>query len=356
MEFSTVPQLCEKISADLIGDGSKRSVGLLYAFNATGKTRLALEVEKLNDTEDGKRIVLSYNALLEDCFTWDNENCIYKFNTHEWFSQIIIEQGIEGQIADNFKTITNSKIEPSFNFETGEIFFSLVSGDDTAESNIKISRGEESFFIWCIFYSILEVAIEALNTEVSSRTTDYFNDIKFVVVDDPVSSIDDAMIIAVAIRLSKTIKSSKNSQLNFLITTHHALFYNVLFNSFKKGYFYLLSRNLNNTLKLVMHGNDSPFAYHLLMKNKITKAIEDGDVEKYHFNLFRAILEKTANFLGYKNWGDCLPEEDRDEFIRILHLHSHNRLSELEGSSISSNEVELFIKVFNGFIRQYNYQ
>ena len=41
--------------------------------------------------------------------------------------------------------------------------FSLARGDDESLDNIKISKGEESNFIWCVFYSLLEQVVELLN-------------------------------------------------------------------------------------------------------------------------------------------------------------------------------------------------
>lgn len=168
--------------------------------------------------------------------------------------------------------------------------------------------------IWAIFYAILEVAIEALNTvEVNNRTTPLFNYLEYIIIDDPVSSIDDARIIAIAVKLFETIASSNNPKLNFLITTHHALFYNVLCNSFgrmKKSearkYFYILSRSANNTLNLEGHNEDTPFAYHLSVIKMIQEAIGANSIERHHFNLFRSLLEKTTNFLGKKDISDCI--------------------------------------------------
>ena len=361
MELATVQELGEKIQSDLVSETTKKSIALLFAFNATGKTRLSLELDEQNSNEEGNLKVLSYNALLEDSFTWDNENYIYKFEQISWFSQVLIEQGVETAIAENFRAITNSKVEPTFDFEVGEITFSVATGDDTAESNIKISRGEESVFVWCVFHSILEMAIETLNTKPELRTTDIFNDLELVVVDDPVSSIDDARIIAIALNLFKTIKDSSNSQLNFLITTHHALFYNVLFNCLRKKksngrFFYTLSKASDNTFMLEDHAHDSPFAYHLAMKDKIAKAIEDGYIEKYHFNLFRGLLEKTANFLGYRQWSDCIDGDHKEEFSRVINHYSHSKLSELESGAVGEADKQLFIRTFEVFIDKYNYQ
>ncbi len=153
-----------------------------------------------------------------------------------------------------------------------------------------------------------------MNTEeIENRTTDKFNELEYIVIDDPVSSIDDARITEIAVNLFELVSSSQNIKLNFLITTHHALFYNVLFNSFSRipksearKHFYILSRNTNNTLSLDGQNDDTPFAYHLLVKKKIEEAIASNRIEKYHFNLLRSLLEKTANFLGYDKFSDCL--------------------------------------------------
>lgn len=360
-EFTSITDLATKIRRDLDANTDKKSIALLYAFNSTGKTRLSVELDKLNDNSDEIK-VLSYNAFLEDLFTWDNESYIFQFNRNSWVVKLVMEQGLENDIVYNFKTITNSKIEPSFDFETGEVVFGIVSGDDSSESNIKISKSEESILIWSIFYSILETAIDALNTEKEEdRTTDKFNNLEYIVIDDPVSSIDDARIIALAVKLFETVQSAEGKKLNFLIATHHALFYNVLFNSFRriskadaKKYFYILSKN-NNILELTKQNNDSPFAYHLLVKEKIKNAIDTGDIEKYHFNLFRSLLEKTANFLGYTNFVDCIEEGKKDGFTRILNLYSHGKLSELENSSVNNEDKTLFKETFNEFIENFKY-
>jgi len=151
--------------------------------------------------------------------------------------------------------------------------------------------------------------------------------------------------------------------LNFIITTHHPLFYNVLFNSIgrikkseAKKYFYILSKNSNETLSIEEQGHDSPFAYHLLVKIKIAEALESNGLEKYHFNLFRSLLEKTANFLGYRNFKDCISENRREEFGRIINLYSHGKLSEIENSTVSDKDKELFKETFNKFIETFKYK
>ncbi|UOD35856.1 hypothetical protein DSN97_03585 [Deferribacteraceae bacterium V6Fe1] len=102
--------------------------------------------------------------------------------------------------------------------------------------------------------------------------------------------------------------------------------------------------------------NDSPFGYHLIIKDEIQNAINTGNIKKYHFNLFRSLLEKTANFLGYNNWADCIKDENRLESTKVLNLYSHDRLSDLENKELSKESKQLFIDTFNGFLKEYKWK
>jgi len=354
-EFDSIEVLAKKIKENLDSDTDKKKISILYAFNSIGKTRLSTAFSELAEDK-----VLCYNAFVEDLFKWDNENYILTLDPKSWIVELIKEQGIEKNISDNFSKIINYKIEPEFNLIKGEVTFNIASGDDTSESNIKISKGEESMFIWSIFYTILETAIDALNTEEDKRTTPAFNNFEYIIIDDPVSSIDDNKIVTMAIQLIETVHSSKNNKLKFLITTHHALFYNVFFNSFRetkeyKPYKCVLSRD-GKKLKLEDQRDDSPFGYHFVVKDEIQKAIETNTVKKYHFNLFRNLLEKTANFLGYNNWADCILGDNKNECIKLLNLNSHSKLSDLEYRELSDEDKILFQKTFNEFIKEFKWK
>ncbi len=359
-EFESIEKLAEEIKNKFDSSGSKRKVIALYAFNATGKTRLASALIEEN-SEDGIEDVpiksLCYSAFLEDIFKWNNDDRILTFEKSDLIIRFIKDQGLENKIVDSFKDITNSKIEPLFDFDKGEVSFSIASGDKQNESNIKISRGEESILIWSVFYAVLETVIEVLSEEESTRSTQEFNNLQYIIIDDPVSSIDDTKIISIAVRLVELIRSCKNSNISFLITTHHALFYNVIINSFKKearqGSFgsYNLSKD-EKILRLKNQG-DSPFGYHLLLKETIKNAIVGNKIERYHFNLFRNLLEKTANFLGIEYWGDCVSGDKRDEFLRKINLYSHSKLSDIEAKDLSNEDKEIFKQTFDTFIKKY---
>ncbi len=162
-----------------------------------------------------------------------------------------------------------------FSADFSEVTFSFASGDDTSVANIKISKGEESNFIWCVYYSLLEQVVELLNTlEPEDRASALFNDLEYVFIDDPVSSLDDTHLIELAVNIAELIKSSQ-SALKFIITTHNPLFYNVLYNEFNNknntGYKgkhsekKRLEKSMDGTFSLFNQSDDSPFSYHLFL-------------------------------------------------------------------------------------------
>lgn len=231
----------DEIAKQLKDCGKK--VQLIYAFNGTGKTRLSRAFKELvapkNESEDeetdlaGKKI-LYYNAFTEDLFYWDNDlendiNLKLKIHPNVFTNWVFLEQGQERNVISNFQTyINNTVLTPKFNEEFSEVTFSLQRGNDQDTENIKISKGEESNFVWSVFYSLLEQVVEVLNIpEESDRETDKLNKLEYIFIDDPVTSLDDNHLIQMAVNLSGVIRKSE-SDLKFIITTHSPLFYNVL--------------------------------------------------------------------------------------------------------------------------------
>ena len=99
-----------------------------------------------------------------------------------------------------------SDLKNSLNTSTGEITFSLPTGDEGAIENIKISKGEESIFIWSVFFVLMETIIAELNIdEISDRSTEEFNTIQYIFIDDPISSLDDNHAIDIALKLKHII-------------------------------------------------------------------------------------------------------------------------------------------------------
>lgn len=356
---------------------TQKKVQLIYAFNGVGKTRLSREFKELispgnrdGEVDEDKMKLLYYNAFTEDLFYWDNtfSNRKLMIRPNSFTDWILTEQGQERNIVTNFQRYTNDKLTPRFNEEYtttdengkeitvkaySEIIFSIESGNENIIENIKISKGEESCLIWCVFYSMLEQVIEVLNVpEKADRETDQFNDLKYVFIDDPVSSLDENHLIELAVNIAELIRKSE-SKVKFIITTHNPLFYNVLYNELnnadhetkdktKKSLKKYLER-LNDGTYLLHDSNDSPFSYHLFLLAELEKAIQSGNIKKYHYNFLRQILEKTSTFLGYKKWRELLtllPDNNTHEayYNRIINLCSHGKHSGEETSIIDDND------------------
>ena len=354
--------------------GNNKKVQLIYAFNGTGKTRLSGEFKNLiaptsseePDGEPTRRKFLYYNAFTEDLFFWDNDLLAneaprLKIQKNSFTDWLLKEHGLGGAVIENFQYYTDEKLNPSFNEDFSEIKFYFARGNDEQIENIKISKGEESNFIWSIFYVLIRQVIAELNIIEDSeggRSTDQFNDLEYIFIDDPVSSLDENHLIQQAVDLADLIKSSK-SELKFIITTHNVLFYNVLYNELNlKNGSYLLLKNEDGSFDILEKQGDSnkSFSYHLHLKGVIEKAIENQQVERFHFMLLRNLYEKTANFLGYKQWSDILPEDSRrNYFQRIINFTSHSTLSNETLAEPTPQEQETVKLLLKHLLDNYNF-
>ncbi len=321
-----------------------KKVQLIYAFNGTGKTRLSREFKQLispkaedegAQTSDlATKKILYYSAFTEDLFYWDNDLGLdaeprLKIQPNLFTKWILEEQGQDQSIIATFQHYTSDKLTPHFSADFSSVSFSFERGNKQQEFNIKISKGEESNFIWSVFSALLEQVISELNiAEVANRSTDAFNNLKYVFVDDPVSSLDENHLIELAVDVAGLIKSSQ-SDLKFIITTHSPLFYNVLFNEFNSKACYMLERLEDGSFTLLEKPGDSnkSFSYHLHLLQTIEQAIADQKVERYHFTLLRNLYEKTASFLGYPKWSELLPDDKQLYHSRIINFTSHSTLS-----------------------------
>lgn len=335
----------DEIAKQLRDSGKK--VNLIYAFNGSGKTRLSKAFKNLiapkenhgNEEELTRRKVLYFNAFTEDLFYWDNDllndtEPKLKIQPNSFIRWLIKDQGDEGKVIGKFHHYCDEKLMPKFDIENNQITFSFARGDDTPEENIKLSKGEESNFIWSIFHTLIEQVVAELNiSEPSERTTNEFDELKYIFIDDPVSSLDENHLIQLAVDLSELAKDSPDT-IKFIITTHNPLFYNVLYNELgaKSGYILRKDENKNENERFDLDekkgGSNKSFSYHLFLRN-LLEEVESKDIKKYHFMLLRNLYEKTANFLGYSGWSNLLPNDDARQsyYSRIINFTSHSTLS-----------------------------
>jgi wobble nucleotide-excising tRNase len=389
-----------EIAQDL--KNANKKVQLIYAFNGMGKTRLSREFKKLiapkvNGNEHGNEVdqpelarnkILYYNAFTEDLFYWDNDlekntEPKLKIQPNSFTDWVLKDQGQDQNIIAIFQRYTNDKLTPRFNEEYkvrdsdkeitikafSEVTFSMERGSDEQAGNLKLSKGEESNFIWSVFYALLDQVVDTLNiAEPENRETRQFDQLEYVFIDDPVSSLDENHLIQLAVDLAQQIKSSE-SAVKFIITTHNPLFYNVLHNELnrndgghKQKHFdkYRMAKLDDGTFDLEKQPNDSPFSYHLYLKSEIEKAIQSGQVNKYHFNFLRNILEKTSTFLGYEKWGDLLPRSNDGETnpyeARIINISSHSKHAGEEVAYLTEDDKRVLSYLMGQLNSMYHFQ
>ena len=384
-------QTLEQI-AQTLRDAQQR-VQLIYAFNGTGKTRLSRALKELvapaeEVDEEGffpppgpRHKLLYYNAFTEDLFSWKNgEEPRLEIKPNSFTHWILADQGQDQNIIANFQRYTDDKLTPTFEHETfvddegvGDVdpftgvTFSMEKGDEQGGEKIKISKGEESIFIWSVFYTLLELVVDVLQQpEPEARDTNQFDELEYIFIDDPVTSLDENHLIELAVNLSELIKRAP-PELKFILTTHSPLFYNVLHNALelkkgtKKDGCYLLEKKEDGTFNLDTKPGDAnrSFSYHLYLRKVLEEAIAQDTVERYHFMILRNLYEKTAAFLGYVQWGDLLDSApgDKQEYLRrIVQFSSHSNLSGEQVRQPTPQEKQTVKLLFENLINNYAYR
>lgn len=338
--------------------GNKKCV-LLFAYNGTGKTRLSMafkDIGKAGDTRD----TLYFNAFTEDLFSWDNDlvddaDRKLKLNKASRFFDGLASLELDNRIRPLLQRYADFDfvIDAQEDSDDWNVRFSRVltltaeNGSTHSETldNIKVSRGEENIFIWCFFLAIVELAIDGAEA---------YQWVRYVYVDDPISSLDEHNAIAVANHLAKLLKREDN-RLKTVVSSHHTLFFNVLWNEFgrnnKKVERLFLAKNDN--AYLVRETGDTPFFHHVALLAELQKAADSGNLYTYHFNMLRAILEKTASFHGFPGFSSCIKQDDDDPegilHARLVNVMSHGNYSLFEPTEMVPENKEYFRRILNDF-------
>ncbi len=320
---------------------------LLYAYNGTGKTRLSMEFKEAGKRKKGvDRDTLYFNAYTEDLFYWDNDlshntERVLKINSDSNFFNGFKELALEERIF--FYLERYAEFDFKIDYEKWIITF---FNDDN--SHIKISRGEENIFIWCIFLAICELTIDGAEA---------YSWVKYFYIDDPISSLDDNNAIAVASDLAQLLKRDTH-QVKTVISSHHSLFFNVMCNELKKKPHkaYFLHRHNDSNDYTLRTTDDTPFFHHVAMLSELQTASESDQLYTHHFNMLRSILEKTATFFGFKDFSACIHGiEDEVLYARALNLLSHGKYSAYDPSEMGKDTKKLFKNILNAFLERYRF-
>ncbi|KAA0127215.1 AAA family ATPase [Chryseobacterium sp. SN22] len=321
---------------------------LLYAYNGTGKTRMSMAFKdyakkrKKNPGAD----TLYFNAFTEDLFSWDNDLAndterVLKINASSKFFNGFKELALEEKIFAYLERYADFDFK--IDYDNWKVIFS--KGE---QNHIKVSRGEENIFIWCVFLSICELVIE------DSKSYEW---VKYVYIDDPISSLDDNNAIAVASDLAQLLKKGKD-RIKTVISSHHSLFFNVVCNELKqfKHKRYFLYKNVDKG-HILRPTDDTPYFHHVAILSELNRVKESGQINTYHFNMLRSILEKTSTFFGFTDFSECIKDiDDEVLYSRALNLLSHGKYSVYEPVEMGEDNKELFTRILQAFQDKYKFE
>lgn len=268
-----------------------------------------------------------------------------------------------------------NKLLSDFNFtgfklELGEDEFTykIIRGDGTPVEKT-LSEGEKSFVTFLYFYNLLKG---------SQNTTGITNN-KVVVIDDPVSSLDNDILFIVSTlirRLFGSISNNTSSIKQLFIFTHNAYFFNEV--TYNNGFLknpevrYILIKKYNNETKIKNYINEKPInsTYDNLW-NEIRLA--NNDKTNVHIisiqNIMRRIIEYYFQFLGgidIKNLHTNEIFKDKDDIsiykslLSWVNSGSHSSFDDLfyvdTDDSLLEKYLILFKKIFedSGNIAHYN--
>lgn len=354
--YKTLSRLVTRLRDDL----NNSDFVLLYAYNGTGKTRISMAFK-----DKGKQLAnsdtLYFNAFTEDLFYWDNDldndrDRTLKINSKSNFFNGFRELALEEKIFAYLERY--AEFDFKINYEKWQVVFSkniknpkhktnTEEPEYIIQDNIKISRGEENIFIWCIFLVICELTIDG---------DEAYNWVKYVYIDDPISSLDDNNAIAVASDLVKILKKGVG-KVKMILSSHHNLFFNVMCNELKKNNHkrYFLHKNgaEGHTLRAT---DDTPFFYHVALLSELKHTAESNKISTYHFNMLRSTLEKTATFFGFDDFSKCIHgRNDEVLYARALNLLSHGKYSIYEPVEMGVDNKELFKNILYEFLGKYEF-
>lgn len=348
------------------------TVLLIYAYNRTGKTRLSMEFKgagkrKSKKNPEANADTLYFNAFTEDLFTWENDlegdSARYlQLNKKSKFFDALHELALDETIAGYLSRYADFEFD--IDYESWKITFRKGEAE-----NIKISRGEQNIFIWCLFMAICERMLDGHES---------YQWVKFLYIDDPISSLDDNNAIAVACDLAKLLRraASRTDQngasapIKIIFSSHHTLFFNVMCNEIgrtKEGEprvthkRYFLHRPNGEGAYTLRATEDTPFFHHVAALAELQAAADQdsGKLYTFHFNALRSIMEKTASFFGHADISFCLnalaSEEDTALYNRALNLLSHGKYAIHEPTEMGEDNKDLFRRILKDFISTFKF-
>lgn len=358
-QYKNLQTLAQRLRSDL----NNLHCVLLYAYNRTGKTRLSMEFkDKGKRKGKGTPDTLYFNAYTEDLFAWHNDldgdaDRHLTINKDSSFFNGLTELALDEAIAGYLSRYADF----DFDIDYEKWVVTFRKGD---EHQIKISRGEENIFIWCMFMAICDRVIDGHPS---------YQWVKHLYIDDPISSLDDNNAIAVACDLAALLRKAAarrdtnggQGSLRTIFSSHHALFFNVMCNELGrlredqekvKIKRYFLHRPDSEGVFTLRATGDTPYFHHVATLAELRKCLRTGTLYTFHFNALRSILEKTASFFGHEDLRVCLAGlEDEALYNRALNLLSHGKYAINEPVEMGDDNKKLFGRILNDVLDRFQF-
>jgi len=142
------------------------------------------------------------------------------------------------------------------------------------------------------------------------------------------------------------------------VSTHHALFFNVLCNEIKnKAHRHFLKNGATLGSYSLLDTTAKPFLHHLATLVELHEVQESGELYTHHFNMMRRVMEQTANFFGLDNWKSCIrvADDDADKTLykRLIDIMSHGDYSLYEPREMMEENKAHFRMIFRQFTAGY---
>lgn len=335
-----------------------QTICFIYAFNATGKTKLSVAFKDITKANNGnKHSGVYYNAYSEDLFVWDNDEehnnesiklDVLKSTLNKFHSLLLDTDLLEEKLSlYNPRYKFNLNLYEDGDREKGIKSITFFINEETEEP-IKISRGEERIFIWCFFLALFET-----DTWTVEQDAHFF-------IDDPVSSMDEHNIFTTAESITKLIDDTYPKK-KIILTTHHIGLFSILVDRMTKGQkskkysedtaVFLLEKNVNDELSL--NGKNGAFLFHLHLLKTLDDAAK-SELFSFHFVLLRQLLENISSFLGRGGIGYALSQieldEDSNAVAERIHSLSHKDSYKTQSNKMSESEEKLFREVLEKII------
>lgn len=340
-----------------------QKICIIYAFNATGKTRLSVAYKDFTKNNNGgNHSGVYYNAFSEDLFIWDNDE---KHNNQNIKLDVIFSSlnKFHSLLLDtNILEEKLSLYHPRYKFELnlyddgdrekGVLSIRFFIGDEK-KTPIKISRGEERIFIWCFFLALFEA--DAWSGEQDAH---FF-------IDDPVSSMDEHNVFVTAESITKLVDDTYPKK-KIIITTHHIGLFTVLIDRFtvgQKGDKYrndtsiMLLEKINED-EVKLNAKNGVFLFHLHLLKTLDEASKT-ELYSFHFVLLRQLLENISSFLGKGGIGYALSQIEIKEPNVVgdrINSLSHKDSYKTQSNKMSEPEEKQFREILEKINIKYKFK